>query len=661
MKTAFHWLLALVFLATGCAKEEKTGTDAPPSHDGSGTPQHDGPQHDGPETPTTTSPTPETPTAGTPSAPQGQFDVTYITEDFTSALVLHPARLLNSPFVKALKDAGAPIDQQLSEFQENSGLDPYNIEQVIVLLDKNTAEMAPLMFGVPGLEPPRGPGFEETVPEIEKEPLEKLEEDKPEAEASDNAAIPADARGLQPVNTFVQIEEPAFPEGVDEEDFAGPPVPTVIVRFGKAIDREELLSHAPFPMSDVEVDGLKAKSIPDGVLYFVDDKTLIVTPKKLLKKVVSAKNVDSHLNRHLKAMDPAQDVIFVADLKAFKQELTMASGMLMGGLGNQPEFAALAPIPSQLDALTVGFGLSSKNLLELNLVLDTAGNASSASQNLTKLLEQGRPQYEQAKPMLAEQLKLENPAANEKVMALADGVVSGVAASSEGPTLKIVIPQPNDLAGLVALLKPEFDKAKQAAKDAEKKNNLKQIGLGFHNYHDVYGAFPGAGSNAEGTSKGLSWRVHLLPMLDEYELYNEFNLDEPWDSDHNKALIARMPEVFQTPGAADEGKTSLHVFLGEQAFALDKGMKIRDMTDGTSNTFLVVQAGADKADVWTKPGGLKADAKDPLAELGTIDGTSFLALFGDGSVRAIKLDIAIETLKALISKNGEEVIDYDSF
>ncbi|HSG68950.1 MAG TPA: DUF1559 domain-containing protein, partial [Planctomycetaceae bacterium] len=507
MKAAFHWLLALVFLVTGCAKEEKTGTDAPPSNDGSSTPQHDGPG-----TPTSESPTAGTPTAGTPSAPQGQFDVTYITEDFTSALVLHPARLLNSPFVKALKDAGAPIDQQVSEFQENSGLDPYNIEQVIVLLDKNTAEMAPMMFGVPGLEPPGGPGFEEAVPEIEKQPLEKQPEEARDADAVDNAAIPARSRDLQPVNTVVQIEEqPAFPEGVDEGDFAGPPAPTVIVRFGQAVDREELISRAPFPTSDIEVDGLKAKGMPGGVLYFVDDKTLILSTKKLLKKVVSAKNVDSHLNRHLKAMDPAQDVIFVADLKPFKQELMMASGMLMGGLGNQPEFAALAPIPSQLDAFTLGFGLSSKNLLELNLVLDTAGNASAASQNLTKLLEQGRPQYEQAKPMLASQLKLENPAANEKVMALADGVVSGVAASSEGPTLKIVIPQPNDLAGLVALLKPEFDKAKQAAKDAEKKNNLKQIGLGFHNYHDVYGAFPGAGSNAEGTSKGLSWRVHLLP------------------------------------------------------------------------------------------------------------------------------------------------------
>ncbi|HUG19982.1 MAG TPA: hypothetical protein VMM56_13445, partial [Planctomycetaceae bacterium] len=61
MKTAFHWLLALAFLATGCAKDEKTGTDAPPANDGSATPQHNGPQHDGPETPTSGTTTSETP------------------------------------------------------------------------------------------------------------------------------------------------------------------------------------------------------------------------------------------------------------------------------------------------------------------------------------------------------------------------------------------------------------------------------------------------------------------------------------------------------------------------------------------------------------------------------------------------------------------------
>ena len=102
----------------------------------------------------------------------------------------------------------------------------------------------------------------------------------------------------------------------------------------------------------------------------------------------------------------------------------------------------------------------------------------------------------------------------------------------------------------------------------------------------------------------MSWRVALLPFLDQEALFQAFRLDEPWDSPHNKALIARMPEVFTTPSSpAEDGTTRIRVFEGPGTlFDGNRGMKIENMTDGTSNTVAIV-AGRE-AVPWTRPGDL---------------------------------------------------------
>jgi hypothetical protein len=167
---------------------------------------------------------------------------------------------------------------------------------------------------------------------------------------------------------------------------------------------------------------------------------------------------------------------------------------------------------------------------------------------------------------------------------------------------------------------------------------------------------PGAGSDATGEKKGLSWRVHLLPFLDQASLYDQFNLDEPWDSEHNKALISQMPELFKTPEVTEEGKTVFHVIVGEKtAFQMEKGYSFRDFTDGLSNTIFAVQAGPDKADIWTKPGGLEFNEEDPVAAFGEIP-DMLQILMGDGSVRSITTIVIPETMKALITRNGGEVV-----
>src|SRR3972149_6212381 len=96
----------------------------------------------------------------------------------------------------------------------------------------------------------------------------------------------------------------------------------------------------------------------------------------------------------------------------------------------------------------------------------------------------------------------------------------------------------------------------------------------------------------------------MLQYVEELPLYQEFHLDEPWDSEHNKALIARMPKLYQNPNMALEpGKTTYLAVVGKECIfdGTDKGMKLQQVTDGTSNTLTLVEADADQAVEWTKP------------------------------------------------------------
>src|SRR5262245_41268665 len=166
--------------------------------------------------------------------------------------------------------------------------------------------------------------------------------------------------------------------------------------------------------------------------------------------------------------------------------------------------------------------------------------------------------------------------------------------------------------------KPQLAAARQLSQ-----NNLKQIALGFHATHDTYGAFPGGIYDKTG-KVGLSWRVAILPFVDQVALYKEFKLDEPWNSEHNKKLIAKMPKLYAPPKGAEvaNGLTYYRAFSGAgtilppppagagKAGQMAPGVKIVAITDGTSNT--VMAAEAAEPVIWTKPDELEYDPKKPL-------------------------------------------------
>ena len=215
----------------------------------------------------------------------------------------------------------------------------------------------------------------------------------------------------------------------------------------------------------------------------------------------------------------------------------------------------------------------------------------------------------------------------------------------------------------IGLLLPAVQKVRQAANRTQSMNNLKQMGLAFFNYESAYGKFPGNITDKKTGKALLSWRVAILPFIEQNNLYQQFKLDEPWDSEHNLKVAKVAIKVYAQSGKELQRDREGNILTPFQGLAgpsglLEQGKNIRlaDITDGTSNTILLVEA--QKQVIWTKPEDVPFDPKvgfpSPEKVFGGDSPNGFNALFADGSVRFISNRIDQKILKALFTRNGGE-------
>jgi hypothetical protein len=203
-----------------------------------------------------------------------------------------------------------------------------------------------------------------------------------------------------------------------------------------------------------------------------------------------------------------------------------------------------------------------------------------------------------------------------------------------------------------------------AAMDQRTANKLKQLVLAFHNYESAYGYLPTyGGSERAKLPSQLSWRVHILPFIGETALYEQFRLDEPWDSPHNLKLLDKMPEAFRPLLPADERAlvpathTTFLAPVGERTlFGRDKRLGFRSVTDGTANTVAIVEVAAADAQPWTSPEEYRYDPSNPAAKLRFVNGRATVALL-DGSVQRLPIDLPWE---AMFTIDGGEVVEWRS-
>jgi hypothetical protein len=237
---------------------------------------------------------------------------------------------------------------------------------------------------------------------------------------------------------------------------------------------------------------------------------------------------------------------------------------------------------------------------------------------------------------------------------------NGWQSENHGVVPSLAAATPATGAVLVALLLPAVQQAREAARRTQSRNNLKQIALAMHNHHDTFNGFPARVIADSDGKPGLSWRVKILPFIDQGALYNQFHLDEPWDSDHNIQLVKQIPPVYTNPNNPElsaEGKTRYVIPEGDGfLFDEDEGPNIRNITDGTSNTIMCLEVEPDHAVIWSAPDDFEVDVNDILNGLRNARTGGFHATLADGSVRFISANIDVNTLLALFTKAGGEAI-----
>lgn len=220
---------------------------------------------------------------------------------------------------------------------------------------------------------------------------------------------------------------------------------------------------------------------------------------------------------------------------------------------------------------------------------------------------------------------------------------------------------------LAGLLLPAVQQIREAARRTQSMNNLKQLALSAHNFESAFKRLPPGGTvNAEGQQL-LSWRVYMLPYLEQQGLYDQFHFDEPWDSEHNLKLLDQMPEVFRSPASNAPPNMTVYRGIGgsDGVFRLAspgddwKGTRFGDFQDGMSNTILIVETSDSLAVPWTQPDpGFDPDVDDLYGLMGNTQG-GFLAAMADGSVRLISFNVDWETIRNAMKMADGNIVNLD--
>ena len=234
---------------------------------------------------------------------------------------------------------------------------------------------------------------------------------------------------------------------------------------------------------------------------------------------------------------------------------------------------------------------------------------------------------------------------------------------------------------LIALLLPAVQQAREAARRTQSRNNLKQIALALHNYHDTHNQFPDGTVENEDLEpdERLSWQYSILPFIEQADVYNQIDPEAGWESESNQAALQQAVPVFQNPsqsgnhenpsagdyvGMAGVGKDAALLPARDKKagiFGYNRKTGIRDITDGTSNTIMVTDASTPNVSYLA--GGsatILGFSQSPYLNgpdgIGSPHAGVVQILLADGSVRAVSVDIDEAVLEALATKAGGEVV-----
>ena len=244
--------------------------------------------------------------------------------------------------------------------------------------------------------------------------------------------------------------------------------------------------------------------------------------------------------------------------------------------------------------------------------------------------------------------------------------VSCLRTSDEGVEIEIRQTIPTNTVAIampvaVGVLMPSASGVRNAARATQSANNLRQLGLACLNYESAYMEFPrDVAAKDEDVEHRFSWRVHILPFIEENNLYNQIHFDEPWDSKHNKTLHAQMPKCFRSPSS--NAKAGLTVYRGFKGKGIlggddDQAIGFGNIMDGSSNTILAMEVDDKLATPWMKPGGLDIDEVAAEEIFGKHKFAT--AVYGDCHTNRIPSTVDQEDFNNLMRRDDGNVVDPD--
>jgi hypothetical protein len=384
------------------------------------------------------------------------------------------------------------------------------------------------------------------------------------------------------------------------------------------------------------------------LLYFPESRNSDLEMAAVLGQVL-AKKTDGPLAKAL-ADASKHDFALAFDVRPF------------GALFELAEEPKAAPYHALLKAQTATFAATFDKTARLSFKL--AFPDAAAAKRAAPVLEEAAAELVKAMGKDLEQRKERMDPTERSCLESALTVIKAAKVEIEGGDVFATadVPYEETVAKIAAALPKSYSGAVSSLKGQQ---NLKQFGVALHSFHDSMGYFPG--DVAFGNKPpAMSWRVQLLPYLEQDALYRQLNMTAAWNDPVNLKVLekAEMPKVFEIPGRpAPKGHTYFRMFsLPKNAKGKDRpwlvegeqGPRIANITDGLSNTIMVVEAG--EAVPWYKPDVLGYDGELPLPQLGDKTSGRFLVLFGDGSTRVMQRNKLDEkTLRALITISGGEV------